>query len=350
VKHGRLEPAGPAVGCQSFCTIWKTAPPRKNVYEQTSSCVASQPTLSSTPGMQRTLTAVAIAFFATARGSTARTPTSEFVSHSVRHLSGASLRPFVPTKEGLLPMVDTTDALATLKAQMDDMVENNSTRVVYCLASPSNRRATARGGYDYMAFDAMVRGPTYRYASTTTHVSHCRSLHTWKPPGTPGLRTGSAASPREAVILRPRASPRGIARHCPRRRPTRQCLASVEHFPSINKESLSVAQHLSFISTDGRLSSVDPSYRALLSQGTATYEVLTHRLTGARQDTFEASVRVVQAPGPTGPPGGSRAVFDFVMSLQQPDVVDEDSSLEPYQLRPGHPPVWRSDSVMRSRS
>jgi len=118
--------------------------------------------------MQRTLTAVAIAFFATARRSTASTPTSEFVSNSVRHLSsGAPVRPSVLTKEGLL-MVDTTDAPATLKAQLDDMLENNSTRATYCLASPSNRRATARGGYDQMAFDAMVRGPTYRYASTTT--------------------------------------------------------------------------------------------------------------------------------------------------------------------------------------
>jgi len=43
-------------------------------------------------------------------------------------------------------------------------------------------------------------------------------------------------------------------------------------------------------------------------------------------------------------------VFDFVMSLQQADVVDDDASLEPYQLRPGHPPVWRTDSVMLPRS
>ena len=139
-----------------------------------------------------------------------------------------------------LRMVDTTDAMATLKAQMDDMLQKNSTRATFCLASPSNRRATARGGYDETAFDAMVRGPTYR---------------------------------------------------------------------------------------------------ELLSDGTGTYEVLVHRQTGPN---FQASVRVVQ-----GTSFAADVVFSFVMSLQQADVVDEDSSLEPYQLKTGHPPLWRTDSVMR---
>jgi len=40
----------------------------------------------------------------------------------------------------------------------------------------------------------------------------------------------------------------------------------------------------------------------------------------------------------------------FKSNLRRYDVVDEDSSLEPYQLRPGHPPVWRTDSVMLSPS
>jgi len=66
-------------------------------------------------------------------------------------------------------------------------------------------------------------------------VSDFVAMRARKPPWTPGLGTGSAASPREAVILRPRASPRGSARHCPRR-PARQCLGSVEHCPSTNQE------------------------------------------------------------------------------------------------------------------
>lgn len=136
-------------------------------------------------------------------------------------------------------MVDTTDAMAVLKAQMDDMIKNNSTRVAFCLASPGNRRATARGGYDFRTFDAMVRSP---------------------------------------------------------------------------------------------------SYAQLLSAGTGTYEVLSHRQTGS---DFKASVKVVQ--------GTKTTVFDFGMTLQPAFVVDEDSTLEPYQLRPGHPPMWRTDMVMPSR-
>jgi hypothetical protein len=56
------------------------------------------------------------------------------------------------------------------------MLENNSTHATYCLASPSNRRATAGGGYDHMAFDAMVRGPTYRYASTNDNDTRVSTL------------------------------------------------------------------------------------------------------------------------------------------------------------------------------
>jgi hypothetical protein len=137
-------------------------------------------------------------------------------------------------------MADTTDPIAVLKAQVDDMVMNNSTRVAYQLASPGNRRSTARGGYDSNTFDAMVR---------------------------------------------------------------------------------------------------NPAYAPLLSNGTGRYEVLSHRQTGAK---FEASVNIIQA-------NGSSKKFDFVMSLQQPSVVDEHPSLDPYQLRPGHPPMWRTDMVMPSR-
>ena len=62
--------------------------------------------------------------------------------------------------------VDTTDAVQVLTAQMDDM-QNDSTRIAYQLASPSNRAFTARSsnpdlnGYNEERFDSMVRGSTY---------------------------------------------------------------------------------------------------------------------------------------------------------------------------------------------
>jgi hypothetical protein len=139
-----------------------------------------------------------------------------------------------------LLMADTTNALAVLGAQVDDMLQQNSTHVAFCLASPSNRRATARGGYDSKTFDAMVRSP---------------------------------------------------------------------------------------------------SYAPLLGKGGGSYQVLSSSQT---ESNFEASVRIVQADG-------SSKDFDFGMSLQHASVVDEHASLEPYQLRPGHPPVWRTDMVMPSR-
>lgn len=57
--------------------------------------------------------------------------------------------------------VDTTDPLATLHAQMEDMMSRSSTRVAFALASPGNRRSTAKGGYDFNAFDRMVRSASY---------------------------------------------------------------------------------------------------------------------------------------------------------------------------------------------
>lgn len=43
---------------------------------------------------------------------------------------------------------------------------------------------------------------------------------------------------------------------------------------------------------------------------------------------------------------GSGHCFRFGMSLVETYVVDEHESLAPYELRPGHPPVWRTDSVV----
>ena len=134
--------------------------------------------------------------------------------------------------------VDTTDPLATLHAQMDDMLKHNYTRVAFALASPGNRRSTANGGYDFASFDRMVRGATYN---------------------------------------------------------------------------------------------------ALLSEGSASYEVVNHRHVGSQ---FSAIVKIVL---------GNGRELKFGMTLQPTGVVDEDARLEPYQLVRGHPPCWRTDSVVPSR-
>ena len=56
--------------------------------------------------------------------------------------------------------LDTTDPDNTLKLQLNTM-RKGDTKVVYQLASPSNRMVTASGGYNYEKFDKMVRSPTY---------------------------------------------------------------------------------------------------------------------------------------------------------------------------------------------
>ena len=144
----------------------------------------------------------------------------------------------MPTQPSSAGAVDSTDALATLHAQMQDMMEHSSTRVAFLLASPGNRRSTANGGYDFAAFDKMVR---------------------------------------------------------------------------------------------------NPSYAPLLAKG--KYEVLNHRQVGSQ---FAATVKLVLA-------NGSTRKYQFVMSLIPPEVEDMNPSLAPYQLRRGHPPCWRTDSVMPSR-
>ena len=153
-------------------------------------------------------------------------------SSQSRRLHGA------PSMPSVIRMVDTTDALAVLTAQLDDMLQRSSTNTAFCLASPGNRRSTANGGYDHKRFDAMVRSP---------------------------------------------------------------------------------------------------SYAPLLAAG-GQYEVVSQTQV---QDSFMASVRITHPTGSTS--------YSFVMTLQPSSVVDEHPSLEPYQLRPGHPPVWRTDMVMPSR-
>ena len=137
--------------------------------------------------------------------------------------------------------VDTTDPLATLHAQMEDMMNNGSTRVAFALASPGNRRSTAGGGYDAQVFDRMVRSPTYS---------------------------------------------------------------------------------------------------ALLQPG--TYTVLRKHQSGT---SFSAIVRL-EPPLANLTQALPVTTYKFGMSLQHMNVVDEHPSLAPYQLTKGHPPQWRTDSVV----
>ena len=84
------------------------------------------------------------------------------------HVIASTYHPILISLLTVMPniAVDTTDAVQVLTAQMDDM-QNDSTRVAYQLASPSNRAFTARSsnpdlnGYNEERFDSMVRGSTY---------------------------------------------------------------------------------------------------------------------------------------------------------------------------------------------
>ena len=45
--------------------------------------------------------------------------------------------------------------------------------------------------------------------------------------------------------------------------------------------------------------------------------------------------------------GDHSYIYRFNMSLLDKNYIDTDSSLFPYQLKPNHKPVWRTDSVIR---
>eukprot|EP00746_Dinoflagellata_sp_MGD_P091523 gnl/MRDRNA2_/MRDRNA2_36267_c0_seq2.p1 gnl/MRDRNA2_/MRDRNA2_36267_c0~~gnl/MRDRNA2_/MRDRNA2_36267_c0_seq2.p1 ORF type:complete len:158 (+),score=30.41 gnl/MRDRNA2_/MRDRNA2_36267_c0_seq2:47-520(+) len=78
-----------------------------------------------------------------------------------------------------------------------------------------------------------------------------------------------------------------------------------------------------------------PTYAPLL--GGHGYKILSSQ---AADSQFTATVRVYRDAAK------NRAVdYMFGMSLQH-KVVDTDQSLSPYQLLPGHAPVWRTDSVV----
>ena len=46
---------------------------------------------------------------------------------------------------------------------------------------------------------------------------------------------------------------------------------------------------------------------------------------------------------------GLNYIYRFQMSLQPPNIIDTHSSLSPFKMIPGHPPVWRTDSVILIR-
>merc|ERR1711933_495499 len=81
----------------------------------------------------------------------------------------------------------------------------------------------------------------------------------------------------------------------------------------------------------------NPTYAPLLSG--FGYEVQHHGMQGSNQ--YTAKVRVFKDAQRL------RAIdFLFAMSLQPPSLIDEDGRLGDFKLRPGHPPEWRTDSVM----
>lgn len=78
-----------------------------------------------------------------------------------------------------------------------------------------------------------------------------------------------------------------------------------------------------------------PTYAPLL--GGHGYEILS---SNAADSQFTATVRVYRDAEKT------RSIdYMFGMSLQR-TAVDTDPSLSPYELFPGHAPVWRTDSVV----
>lgn len=80
----------------------------------------------------------------------------------------------------------------------------------------------------------------------------------------------------------------------------------------------------------------NPTYAPLL--GGHGYNILSWQ---ADDSTFIATVRVYRNAAKT------RSIdYMFTMSLEGKNVVDTDPSLSPYQLYPGHAPVWRTDSVV----
>ena len=129
--------------------------------------------------------------------------------------------------------LDTTNPDNTLKLQLNTMRKGN-TKVVYQLASPSNRMVTASGGYNYEEFDKMVRSPTYLP------------------------------------------------------------LLYFQKYKTLQKKQL--------------------------------------------KNKYIADILIYKK--------GRSYKFRFVMSLQKKSVVDNDNSLIPFQMTPGHSPVWRTDSVI----
>jgi len=144
--------------------------------------------------------------------------------------------------DDVMTAVDTTDALATLHAQLVDLLQG-STHVAFTLASPSARRAFAGDGHDADAFDRALR---------------------------------------------------------------------------------------------------QPPYASLLSVG-GNYKVLEHSMSNGR---FVAQVLA----SPERPNYDIARTYEFTMSLMPERVVDESPALEPYPLCCGHPPQWRTDSVVPARS
>ena len=75
------------------------------------------------------------------------------------------------TLDGLthVAIVDTTSAMATVKAQLNDLMRG-STATAFALASRANRERSAGGGHDQAAFDKLSTTPHSLHNAATIRV------------------------------------------------------------------------------------------------------------------------------------------------------------------------------------
>ena len=79
-----------------------------------------------------------------------------------------------------------------------------------------------------------------------------------------------------------------------------------------------------------------PQYQSLLN--CYKFKIIGYQ---QQNDLYFAQVEII----PTKE-SSQKIQYQFSMSLQASEIIDQHSSLGDYKLLPGHLPVWRTDSVM----
>jgi hypothetical protein len=77
----------------------------------------------------------------------------------------------------------------------------------------------------------------------------------------------------------------------------------------------------------------NPTYSPLLNL--QKYKTLTKKRIG---NQYQADISIIN--------NGFSYKFRFRMSLQPKNIIDIHPSLDPFTMKPGHAPVWRTDSVI----